>query len=127
MKVLLLLRRLHLWLGCLFAPLLIYFCLSGAWQTLGWDNGKSEDGWQRSLHHLSNPHTSQTWPEGSAKKGQSSEAFRYFAAAMALGISLTGLLGIQMAYKSIRPWWKVSLILAAGILLPLGMLWLAAR
>tara|TARA_B100000678_G_C17930019_1_gene390906 strand:+ start:88 stop:231 length:144 start_codon:yes stop_codon:yes gene_type:complete len=28
-------RTLHLCLGCLFAPLLIFFCASGAWQLFG--------------------------------------------------------------------------------------------
>lgn len=127
MKALLLLRRAHLWLGCLFAPLLIYYCLSGCWQTLGWNSKGSGKAWQTDLSSLSSPHLSQTWPGGSAKKGQSSAAFRYSAVAMTLGMTLTALLGLQMAFKSIRPWWKVFLVLAAGVLLPVGMLWLAAR
>ncbi len=29
------LRSLHLYLGCIFAPLLLFFAASGIWQTLG--------------------------------------------------------------------------------------------
>jgi hypothetical protein len=29
------LRALHLYLGCLFAPMLLFFAASGIWQTLG--------------------------------------------------------------------------------------------
>ena len=30
------LRTLHLYLGCIFAPILIFFAVSGLWQTMGW-------------------------------------------------------------------------------------------
>ena len=29
------LRSLHLYLGCIFAPMLLFFAISGIWQTLG--------------------------------------------------------------------------------------------
>jgi hypothetical protein len=29
------LRLLHLYLGCIFAPMLLFFAISGIWQTLG--------------------------------------------------------------------------------------------
>jgi hypothetical protein len=29
------LRLLHLYLGCIFAPMLLYFAVSGIWQTVG--------------------------------------------------------------------------------------------
>lgn len=32
-------RTLHLYLGCLFAPMLIFFCASGAWQLFGFHSG----------------------------------------------------------------------------------------
>jgi len=46
------LRSMHLYLGCFFAPLLIFFALSGIWQTLSFHN------WSRLLERLSTIHTS---------------------------------------------------------------------
>jgi len=35
-------RTLHLYLGCLFAPMLIFFCASGAWQLFGFHSGTKD-------------------------------------------------------------------------------------
>ena len=43
------LRILHVYLGCVFAPMLLFFAISGIWQTLG--IGRS-----RSLAELSSIH-----------------------------------------------------------------------
>ena len=32
------LRSIHLYLGCIFAPLLVFFAISGIWQTLGFQS-----------------------------------------------------------------------------------------
>jgi uncharacterized iron-regulated membrane protein len=35
-------REIHLYLGCLFAPILIFFAVTGAWQLYRWnDNTKT--------------------------------------------------------------------------------------
>lgn len=33
------LRSIHLYLGCIFAPLLLFFAVSGIWQVLGVEAG----------------------------------------------------------------------------------------
>ena len=45
-------RTLHQCLGCLFAPLLIFFCASGAWQLFGLHRAAGVDGLavQRSIY-----------------------------------------------------------------------------
>src|SRR6478672_8450976 len=58
------LRSLHLYLGCLFAPLLLFFALSGIWQTLGWNTPL--------LQKLSSLHTEPL--EGSLRTWKSSHA-----------------------------------------------------
>jgi len=36
------LRTLHLYLGCLFAPMLIFFSVSGSWQLFNWHESKRD-------------------------------------------------------------------------------------
>jgi hypothetical protein len=121
------LRKIHLLLGCLFAPLLLYYCLTGAWQTLGWHETKV-DGEKtptaQVLHDWSEPHEYKTFP-GANKKTDSSEWYGYTAVAMALGISFTLILGIVMAFNFFRPRWVVALCLVGGITVPLLLLWMA--
>lgn len=129
-----LLHRMHLLLGCLFAPLLLYYCLSGASQALGlnfqWKDGKNQ---ATLLSEFSRPHKAMTMPgaSGSNQKKSTvsnrSESFKYFAVAMALGISATLILGVVMAYKYFRPRWMVSVILAAGLAVPVLMLWSSVK
>lgn len=120
-----LLRRIHMLGGCLFAPLLIYFALSGAWQTLGWQD--SEQGEKKNIYlELSNPHLNQALPGAKGPTAQST-LFGYFAVAMALGFCLTAALGIILAFRFSRPKWLVALVLALGIFIPLLFLFLAAH
>lgn len=119
-----LLRRLHLLAGCLFAPLLIYFTLSGAWQVLGWPDSNSAS--SSVYEQLSNPHLNQTWPGAKGPKAQSA-LFGYFAVAMSLGFCFTAVLGILLAFRTFRPKWAVIATLAAGVLVPLLFLYLAAH
>jgi len=37
-----LIRKLHLYLGCLFAPLIIFFSITGAWQTFNFHEGSKD-------------------------------------------------------------------------------------
>lgn len=129
-----LLRRTHLLLGCLFAPMLLYYCLSGAAQVLGltwnWKDGKNQ---AAILHEFSRPHKTMTLPGASgsnAKKSSfnnRSEAFKYFAVAMSFGISATLILGIIMAYRFFHPRWVVTLVLISGLLIPTLMLWSSVK
>ena len=118
------LRRVHLILGCLFAPLLIYYGVSGAWQTMGWHRPtkKHQEEIRSAYTELSNPHQHLALPYTSAKVNQS-QPYRYFALAMALGISVTSVLGIVMAYRYFRPRWLVTLLVVAGFAIPILMLW----
>ncbi|PZR73457.1 MAG: hypothetical protein DLM73_10675, partial [Chthoniobacterales bacterium] len=36
------LRMLHLYLGCLFAPILIFFAITGSWQLFNWHESKKD-------------------------------------------------------------------------------------
>jgi hypothetical protein len=82
------LRSIHLYLGCIFAPLLLFFAVSGVWQTLGFQ--------PPFLHRLSSIHTEARWKNGSEL---GSLPLRIIVVVMALSFVLTTILGVIMAVK----------------------------
>lgn len=101
------LRSLHLYLGCIFAPLLLFFAMSGIWQTIGVDSP--------TLHKLSSIHTEARWKDGSEL---GSFPLRVFVLVMAMSFMLTTLLGIVMAFKFGRSRRVALYCLAVGIVVP---------
>lgn len=118
------LRQLHLYLGCLFAPLIIYFSISGALQVFRF-NDLPEDTpptqLQTLIHEISKPHTSSTLP-GLSPKIAKSQAFNWIAVAMSLGMILTALLGIVLALRYSKSPRVVLFCIFSGIALPVLML-----
>ena len=107
------LRQIHLYLGCFFAPMIVLFALTGVWQELGMRRFPQ---WAR---YLSAIHT------GSMMKGDahhpSSIVLQGFVILMGLGLILSVLTGIYLAFKYGRS--KLTLIcLASGFLIPLAMI-----
>ena len=109
------LRRAHLYLSCFFAPMLAFFCLSGVWQTLGWQDGNAHP-W---LKLLSTIHT------GHGRKLQSihltSPFLTVFVIVMALSLLVSIGLGVTLAFRYGRGTLAV-VSLAGGILIPLGVI-----
>ena len=115
------LRQLHIFLGVFFAPFLIYFSLSGAWQVFRFNDLPREgtpSSSQKILHALSDPHTHATLPGNDAKKEQSL-LFKFFEIAMAVGFVVTAVLGIQMALQIARQRRAVLVALVAGTVIPI--------
>lgn len=114
------LRRLHLYLGCFFAPLLVFFALSGIWQVFGARSA--------SLALLSSLHTGRALKAGELTT-LSSTPFRVLAALMAASLVLNIGLGLVMAFRfgHSRP---AAWSLVAGFVLPavcvVVVLWRAA-
>ncbi len=113
-------RRLHLYLGCFFAPLLLFFTLSGASQTFMLHRTMKNGSYRapRTLVHLSEVHTRQRLTQGDTP---SSTPFRWLVAAMSSGLAASIFLGVVMALKLERALW-VWTSLAVGALLPLLLL-----
>jgi len=90
------LRSLHLYLGCLFAPMLLFFAVSGIWQTFGWQWTK-EGRIAGILTYLSTIHTGR----GLKAKIQtlSSPLMEWLIVLMAIALIFTIILGIVMAFK----------------------------
>lgn len=116
------LRQIHLYLGCAFAPLLVFFALTGMWQSLflndTWRLTARHPRWQQMQSLLTTLHTGRSLKSGDTL---SSPAFRAVAAAMALSLLLTMVLGIAMAFRFGRA--RVATIcLMAGVIVPLGLI-----
>jgi hypothetical protein len=84
------LRSIHLYLGCLFAPMLLFFAVSGIWQTFEPDYKSS-----KALAWLSTIHTSRGLKTGTL----TSAAMRDFVLLMSVSFIVTTLLGVAMAVR----------------------------
>jgi len=111
-----LLRRIHLYLGCFFAPMLIFFCVSGIWQVYGlqWVNGPNILTYLSTIHmghqlYFKDPTKAYTF---------SSPYLEFFVALMAVSLVLSIILGVIMAFKFGRGTLALA-SLAGGVLLPL--------
>jgi hypothetical protein len=111
------LRKLHLYLGCFFAPMLLFFTVSGIWQTFGWNDDVPL------LKVLSTLHKNEGLKTG---ENLNSPVMAIFVVAMSLGLIFSIATGIYMAFAfgRARAAW---LWLGAGILVPVAILLLTAH
>ena len=109
------LRSLHLYLGCIFAPLLLFFSVSGIWQTLG----IRSPFWRR----LATIHTSHQLKSG---EGLSSFSLKVFVLIMTVSFMVMTILGIVMAVKFGRSRRAVYGCLAFGVACPLILILIRA-
>jgi VIT1/CCC1 family predicted Fe2+/Mn2+ transporter len=120
------LRRMHLYLGCFFAPLLLFFVCTGWYQTLHPDRrkgpGEAEATWDR----LRAVHADSLLPSATAS-GYATKPFRWFVVATALGFIITVVLGIILAFRFSKQKWAVWLSLILGVVLPLALLMLGQK
>ncbi|MDQ2945055.1 MAG: hypothetical protein M3Y27_03800 [Acidobacteriota bacterium] len=112
-----LLRKLHLFLGCLFAPLLIFFAVTGSWQIFNYHQSKKDGSYTapRTLAVLSAVHKDAHIPPTPAR---SPTPLRYFMFAAAIGLVITSILGVIMAYRFSRQPVTATICLLAGIAIP---------
>jgi hypothetical protein len=110
------LRRAHLYLGCIFAPLLIFFSLSGIWQIFDLHAVKKGQT-PGVLAYLSTLHMGNhvRGPDGGTL---SSPVFEGLNVVMALVLIATIILGVVMAFKFGRGR-NAVICLGIGIALPL--------
>jgi len=120
------LRRLHTYLGCFFAPLLLFFVLTGWYQAVEHNRqkGTGEPGdWKA---RLTSVHVDQIYPANSAS-AYSPALFRGLVVTMAVALVATVLLGIVLAIRFSAKRWAVWLSLASGVAVPILFLWLGQR
>lgn len=120
------LRRTHLYLGCFFAPLLLFFVLSGAYQTVTPDRRKGTADSDDLASRLTRVHAEQYYPSASAD-AYSTRLFAALVVVMCAALVLTIVLGVVLALHVLREKWAVWLALALGWIVPVVVLWLGQR
>ena len=121
-----LLRRLHLYLGCFFAPLLLFYVGTGWYQTLRIDRNKNvgeADTWVAKMTYV---HKDQIWPTEAALS-YSTKAFKVLVVLMSIALILSVLTGLYLAFRTLRQKWIVWASLFLGLAMPVLILWLAQR
>jgi hypothetical protein len=113
------LRRIHLYLGCAFAPLLTFFAISGIWQTFYWHEGRKDHPAPHLLALLSTLHKSNGL-KSAGISNLSSTPFRWLVVAMAVSLLVTMVLGVIMAFRFGRGWLAL-LSLVAGFIIPIAL------
>jgi len=118
------LRRIHLYLGCFFAPMLVFFSISGIWQVYGlqWVKGPNI------LTYLSTIHMGHQlfFKDPTKAYSLSSPYLEFFVVSMAACLMISILLGVILAFKFGRGTLALG-SLAAGILVPLILIVLFAH
>jgi hypothetical protein len=114
-------RRIHLLLGCFFAPALLFFTLSGAFQTLRLHKDV-KGGYQAPeiLKVLAKIHKDQTLPKTPPQPP--SWPLQGFVLLMSAGFIYSTAVGLALAFKFFRPQWVLWTLLAAGGILPVVLL-----
>ena len=120
-------RNIHLYLGVFFAPLLVFFLISGSWQTFNLHEASKSGDYvpPAIIKSLSQVHKDQRWVDGKMVP-KSSVPFRCLVILMAVGILATTILGIMMAFKYTKGW-IVWVCLLMGTVIPCFLLWLPRR
>ena len=121
-----LLRRLHLYLGCFFAPLLLFYVATGWYQSVTLRRNKNVGEAEDWLSKLRSVHVDQIYPAESANS-YSPFLFRSLVVVMSIALIATTVLGLILAIRTIRPRNWVWLSLVLGVIVPVTMLWLGLK
>src|ERR1043165_1056405 len=120
------LRRLHLYLGCFFAPLLLFFIATGWYQTLQVDRQKRRGEAETWIDKVTSVHKDQIFPTESAMS-YNTTLFKCLVVTMSVALMATIIIGIVLAFKILRLRWPVYLSLVLGVALPILLLWLGQK
>lgn len=122
------LRRIHTYLGCFFAPLLLFYVLTGWYQTVYHDRLKSPGDAETIGERLRTIHVDQIYPTNREVSHPSSpKLFQALVVVMAIALVTTVILGIILAFRSTRKSWPVWVSLMLGFLIPMALLWLGHK
>lgn len=137
------LRQVHNYIGIFFAPAILFFALSGSFQTLGMheDRGHGKPmawvEWMGSIHKDQElprarpprkPEQHQAAAGKPARPPQHRDsglsALKVFVLCLALALISSTLLGIVISYTNRKTRLLTSALLGAGALVPIGLLFL---
>ncbi len=119
-------RRTHLYLGCFFTPMLLFYILTGWYQTINPERLKHPSEAESFLQKVRTVHVDQIYPAGGDEfdKPTSPKLFQFLVVVMSLAATVTIGLGVFLAFKTLKSKWPLWATLAGGILVPILMLWL---
>ncbi len=117
-------RRLHLYLGVFFAPLLIFYIGTGLYQTIRTQRNKLLGEQDSLVTKLVSVHVDQIYPKPNAVGEYSTVFYKSFVIAMSVCLLVTLGLGIYLAFRTTRRALTVLTWLVLGLLLPVVFLWL---
>jgi hypothetical protein len=114
------LRKAHLYLGCVFASMLLFFTVSGFVQTFHFHKDEKDGSYQapQIFKETADVHLHLGIGERGSNKPRLSLSFQYLVAIMSVGIAATLVLGVIMAFQATRNPAPVVLCLVAGTALP---------
>jgi hypothetical protein len=115
-------RNIHLYLGVFFAPMLMFFLISGSLQTFGLHEASKSGNYvpPAIIKLFSDVHKDQRWGEGKLAP-RSSVPLKWLIILMSAGLLVTTVLGILMAFKYTKPW-IVWTCLFIGVAIPCFLL-----
>lgn len=120
------LRRLHLYLGCFFAPLLLFYVVTGWYQTVSTNRTKTEGEAGDWVTRMTSVHVDQVYPSPEVA-AYSPKYFRWFVVVMSACLIVTLGLGIVLAFRLNKSKWPVWLALVLGCLVPVILLWFGQK
>jgi hypothetical protein len=115
-------RQLHRFLGVFFAPMLLLYIATGWWQTVTVNRNKGLGFGRSWIERLSTIHIDQYFPWG--MRDYSTYLYKGLVIAMSVGLIITTLLGLVMGFRFGKSKITMILTLAAGILVPILLLYL---
>lgn len=128
-----LLRRLHLYLGCFFAPLLVLYIGSG-WYFIQFEaRQKSDTEAITFVQKLYWVHTKQYYPRQTeaantpgiiTQSAYDTRLFRWLIYGLVAGVTMTIALGVVLAFQTLKNKGPIWISLALGIIIPILFLWL---
>lgn len=120
------LRLAHLYLGCFFAPLLLFYLGTGWYQTFVLRRNKLGGEQSDWLSRLRSVHVDQILP-GEGVTSYNTILFKYLVGIMSLALIVTVVLGIILAFRSSRARWPVLLSIVLGVVVPVLVLLLGQK
>jgi len=119
-------RKTHLYLSVFFAPLFLFYILTGAYQVLNLDRTKILGEEEGVLAKLRSVHVQMVYPVKTDQPGEYSVLpFKTMVVAMAICLLVSAGLGIFLAFQTTRKKWVVWLCLGLGAGIPVLTLWLS--
>lgn len=104
--------------------MLIFFAVTGSWQIFNWHQSDRQPGGYVAPHVLSALSDIHKDAHVPPTKRNSPAPVRYFMFAGAVGLVLTTVIGVIMAYRFSRQPLVATVCLGIGIILPVGLVWI---